>query len=342
MRRRWIAGSALAVAGGAGWTLLLKTFQAIPSGSAAIVERFGRYSRTLHPGLHLITPLADTVRNRIDLREQTVPFPLRVVSMHDGTDLPIEFTIQYSVTDPVKATYGTASYIQALERHAIYELTYVLSSLAAVDARVSLQLIAESVRMVLAPRVQRWGLTIHEFLLTLGEVETSQGDEDNARVAAQHGGASAQFYSSHMTMNVIPHGQITHQTNGRLEAMSNWSIGRQEISGGNVQQGDNNRQDNRGLDPENARKAHALIVELLEALRAEQRAGRISDQSLVDEAQVIEAELVTAEQEGRAPDVGVMRRAWQQMKAVAAPATVAVAGSATAQLVTQLGQLIGA
>ncbi|MFE7243972.1 SPFH domain-containing protein [Streptomyces sp. NPDC057580] len=315
--------------------------QAIPSGSAAIVERFGRYSRTLHPGLHTITPLADTIRNRIDLREQTVPFPLRVVSMHDGSDLPIEFTIQYSVTDPVRATYGTASYIHALERHAVYELTYVLSNLAAADARLSLQQIAESVRRVLAPRVQRWGLTIHEFLLTLGEVETSDV-EDEARVAAQHGGASAQFYSSHMTMNVIPNGQIANQTNGRLEAMSNWNIGRQEISGGNVQQGDHNHQDNWGMDPESSRKAQAVVVELLEELRAEGQAGQLSNQSLIDEAEVIEGELVAAEQEGRAPDTKLMRRAWHQIKTAAAPATIAVAGNATANLVTQLGQLIGA
>lgn len=107
MRRRWIVGAA-AVAAGFGYAV--RALEVIPSGSAAIVERFGRYSRTLHPGLHTITPFVDTVRNRIDLREQTVPFPLRLVSMYDGNDLPIEFTIQYSVTDPVKATYGTASY----------------------------------------------------------------------------------------------------------------------------------------------------------------------------------------------------------------------------------------
>ncbi|WP_409467442.1 SPFH domain-containing protein [Streptomyces sp. HC307] len=188
----------------------VRMLQVIPSGSAAIVERFGLYSRTLHPGLHTITPFVDTIRNRIDLREQTVPFPLRIVSMYDGTDLPVEFTIQYSVTDPVKATYGTASYIHALERHAAYELTYALANLAAADARLSLQQIAESVRCVLAPRAQRWGLTLHEFLLTLGEVKTSDV-EDEARVAAQHGGASAQFYAPHMTMNVLPNGQIAHQ-----------------------------------------------------------------------------------------------------------------------------------
>ncbi|MFF4963195.1 SPFH domain-containing protein [Streptomyces sp. NPDC001222] len=216
--RQWLVGGALAAVGGMGYAV--RMLQVIPSGSAAIGERFGRYSRTLHPGRHTITPFVDTIRNRLDLREQTVPCPLRIVSMYDGTDLPIEFTIQYSVTDPVKATHGTASYIHALERHAVYELTYALANLAAADARLSLQRIAESVHRVLEPRTQRWGLTRHEFLLTLGEVKTSDV-EDEARVATQRGGASAQFYAPHMTMYVLPNGQITHQISGRIDEMSN-------------------------------------------------------------------------------------------------------------------------
>ncbi|MYX32810.1 MULTISPECIES: hypothetical protein [unclassified Streptomyces] len=61
--------------------------------------------------------------------------------------------------------------------------------------------------------------TLHELLLTVGEVTTTEV-KDEARVAAQHDGASAQIFTGHMTMNVLPHGQITHQANGRLESMS--------------------------------------------------------------------------------------------------------------------------
>ena len=54
---------------------LIKTIQVIPQASAAIVERFGRYTRTLNAGLNIVVPFIDTIRNRIDLREQVVPFP---------------------------------------------------------------------------------------------------------------------------------------------------------------------------------------------------------------------------------------------------------------------------
>src|SRR6201999_1704830 len=54
---------------------LIKTIQVIPQASAAIVERFGRYTRTLNAGLNIVVPFIDTTRNRIDLREQVVPFP---------------------------------------------------------------------------------------------------------------------------------------------------------------------------------------------------------------------------------------------------------------------------
>ncbi|MFD0501778.1 hypothetical protein ACFQ0G_00415 [Streptomyces chiangmaiensis] len=133
-------------------------------------------------------------------------------------------------------------------------------------------------------------------------------------MAAEHGGGSAQFYASHMTMNVLPNGQITHQSNGRLEAMSSWNIQKQEISGGNVQQGDHNVQDNRTLDPATAQQARTVTAQLLQILRAEQHGGQASAQLLIDEAEVIEGELVSAEQEDRAPDAGLMRRGWQQMR----------------------------
>src|SRR5690606_961477 len=337
-RRLWVAGGALAAAGvGYAWSLV--AIQVIPNGSAAIIERFGRYSRTLGPGLNVIVPLVDTVRTRLDMREQTVPFPLRVVSVDDGTELPIELTVQYSVTDPVKAAYSVALYIAAIERHAVYELTYALSNLAAADARMSLQQVAESIRSVLEPRAQRWGLTLHEVLLTLGEAEVSDV-QDEASVVAQHDGASAQVYASHVTMNV--NGQITNQANGRIETMSNWKIERQEISGGNVQLGDHNRQNNPGLDDEAVRQARDVIAGLLAVLRAEQQAGRFTESSVITEAEVIQGELTAAEEEGRAPDTGLLSQTWHRMLAAAGPATGAVAGSATAALIGQLGQLIGA
>ncbi|MFJ3673897.1 hypothetical protein ACIPSE_46420 [Streptomyces sp. NPDC090106] len=88
--------------------------------------------------------------------------------------------------------------------------------------------------------------------------------------------------------------------------------------------------------------ARFVITEHLKVVRAEQQVGQLSNQPLISEAEVIEGELVAAEQEDRAPDIGLMRRAWRQMRAAAAPATIAVAGSATADLVIQLGHLIGA
>lgn len=119
---------------------------------------------------------------------------------------------------------------------------------------------------VLRPRTARWGLTLHELLLSVGEVTTTEV-KDEARMAAQHDDTSAQIFTGHMTMNVLPHGQITHQANGRLESMSTWNIDRQEISGGNVQQGDGNHQFNSPINPASAGKAREVVADLLSALR---------------------------------------------------------------------------
>ncbi len=78
---------------------LIKTIQVIPQASAAIVERFGRYTRTLNAGLNIVVPFIDTIRNRIDLREQVVPFPPQPVITQDNLVVNIDTVIYYQVTD---------------------------------------------------------------------------------------------------------------------------------------------------------------------------------------------------------------------------------------------------
>ncbi|MFZ3555902.1 SPFH domain-containing protein [Streptomyces sp. BH055] len=346
MRRvRWlVSGAAAAAATAAGYYLSggsVWVWCVIPDGSRAVAERFGRYHRVLKPGLNLMVPVADTLRTRLDMREQCVPFPVRVVSVHDGADLPVELTVQYSVVDPVKATYQVASYIQALERHTLYELSYALSKVSAHDARTSLSQVAEEVTRALTPRAERWGLRLHEVLAIVGEVEVTDVT-DEARVSAGHEHSGGHVYASNVhTVNVIPHGQIEQQTDGRVGALSTWNIGRQEIQGGNVQQGDHNHQDNRTvLSTEEAHRARALVAELLRQLEQSHSAG--DPAAALVHARTLSEELTQAEEAGRAPEAGRLRHAWQRLSAAVGPAALAVAGSATAQLVTDLGHAIGA
>src|SRR5918998_2743318 len=88
----------------------------VPQARAGIVERLGRYQRTLGPGLALIVPFVDRVKPLLDLREQVVSFPPQPVITEDNLVVGIDTVIYFTITDPRSATYEVASPMQAIEQ----------------------------------------------------------------------------------------------------------------------------------------------------------------------------------------------------------------------------------
>jgi regulator of protease activity HflC (stomatin/prohibitin superfamily) len=94
---------------------LARAIRIVPQARAGVVERLGRFNRTLEPGLALVIPFVDRVRPLIDLREQVVSFPPQPVITEDNLTVNIDSVIYYQVTDPKAASYEIANYIQAIE-----------------------------------------------------------------------------------------------------------------------------------------------------------------------------------------------------------------------------------
>ena len=105
---------------------LVKAVRIVPQAVAIIVERLGRYSRTLEPGLHLLVPFIDRVRASVDLREQVVSFPPQPVITEDNLVVSIDTVIYFQVTDPKAATYEIANYIGAIEQLTVTTLRNVI------------------------------------------------------------------------------------------------------------------------------------------------------------------------------------------------------------------------
>src|SRR5260370_16836305 len=80
--------------------IVVKTIRVVPQAMAGIVERFGRYHRTLHAGLNIVVPLVDRLRPLIDLPEQVVSFPPQPVITKDNLVLPIPPLIYFQLTHP--------------------------------------------------------------------------------------------------------------------------------------------------------------------------------------------------------------------------------------------------
>src|SRR5687768_13047435 len=101
----------------------------VPQARAGIVERLGRFSRTLEPGLTLIIPFIDRVKPLIDLREQVVSFPPQPVITEDNLVVGIDTVIYFTVTDPRAATYEVANPLQAIEQLTVTTLRNVIGGM---------------------------------------------------------------------------------------------------------------------------------------------------------------------------------------------------------------------
>jgi regulator of protease activity HflC (stomatin/prohibitin superfamily) len=144
---------------------LARTIRIVPQARAAVVERLGRYSRTLNPGLVLVMPFIDRVRPLIDLREQVVSFPPQPVITEDNLVVSIDSVIYFQVTDPKAATYEIANYIQAIEQLTVTTLRNVIGGMALEKTLTSRDDINGQLRGVLDEATGKWGIRVNRVEL---------------------------------------------------------------------------------------------------------------------------------------------------------------------------------
>ncbi len=144
---------------------LVKAVRIVPQAVAIIVERLGRYSRTLEPGLHLLVPFIDRVRASVDLREQVVSFPPQPVITSDNLVVSIDTVIYFQVTEPKSAVYEIANYITAIEQLTVTTLRNVIGSMDLEQTLTSRDQINGQLRGVLDEATGRWGIRVNRVEL---------------------------------------------------------------------------------------------------------------------------------------------------------------------------------
>ncbi len=145
--------------------LLAKTVRVIPQARAGVVERLGRYSRTLTPGLTLVIPFIDRVRPLLDLREQAVSFEPQPVITEDNLVVSIDTVIYFQVTDAKAATYEIANYIQGIEQLTVTTLRNVIGGMALEKTLTSRDEINNQLRGVLDEATGKWGIRVNRVEL---------------------------------------------------------------------------------------------------------------------------------------------------------------------------------
>jgi regulator of protease activity HflC (stomatin/prohibitin superfamily) len=141
--------------------VLSRTIRIVPQARAGIVERLGRYHRTLDAGLALIVPFVDRVKPLIDLREQVVSFPPQPVITEDNLVVNIDTVIYFQVTDPKAATYEIADYIAAIEQLTVTTLRNVIGGMTLEDTLTSRDQINAELRGVLDEATGKWGIRVN-------------------------------------------------------------------------------------------------------------------------------------------------------------------------------------
>jgi regulator of protease activity HflC (stomatin/prohibitin superfamily) len=141
--------------------VVLRAVRIVPQARAGVVERLGRYQRTLDAGLALLIPFVDRLRPLIDLREQVVSFPPQPVITEDNLVVNIDTVIYFQVTDPRAATYEIA----AIEQLTVTTLRNVAGGMSLEHTLTSRDQINAELRGVLDEATGKWGIRVNRVEL---------------------------------------------------------------------------------------------------------------------------------------------------------------------------------
>jgi regulator of protease activity HflC (stomatin/prohibitin superfamily) len=156
-----IAAIVFLVVAGLVAVILFKTVRIVPQASVFVIERLGKYSRTLEPGIHLLVPVVDHVRSKMDIREQVVGFPPQAVITKDNLVVGIDSVIYYSIMDPAAAQYKIENVVTAIEQLVVTTLRNVVGGMQLEEALTGRDHINERLATVLDEATGKWGVKVN-------------------------------------------------------------------------------------------------------------------------------------------------------------------------------------
>ena len=141
-------------------TILFRSIRIVPQAYAGVVERLGKYHKTLMPGLNILVPFIDRLRPLVDMREQVVSFPPQPVITEDNLVVSIDTVVYFQVNDARAATYEIANYLGAVEQLTTTTLRNVVGGLNLEEALTSRDNINGQLRVVLDEATGKWGIRV--------------------------------------------------------------------------------------------------------------------------------------------------------------------------------------
>ncbi|MCU1509831.1 MAG: hypothetical protein JWR53_45 [Glaciihabitans sp.] len=164
---------------------LFRAVRIVPQATAGVVERLGKYHKTLLPGLNILVPFVDRMRPLLDMREQVVSFPPQPVITEDNLVVSIDTVVYFQVTDARAATYEIRNYLGAVEQLTTTTLRNVVGSLNLEEALTSRDKINSQLRIVLDEATGKWGVRVGRVELKAIEPPVSIQDSMEKQMRAE-------------------------------------------------------------------------------------------------------------------------------------------------------------
>jgi regulator of protease activity HflC (stomatin/prohibitin superfamily) len=142
---------------------IFQTFKIVPQQNAWVVERLGKYHRTLTPGLNFVTPFVDRVAYKHSLKEVPLDVPSQVCITRDNTQLQVDGIIYFQVTDPMRASYGSSNYIFAITQLAQTLLRSVIGKMELDKTFEERDSINAAVVNALDEAASNWGVKVLRY-----------------------------------------------------------------------------------------------------------------------------------------------------------------------------------
>ncbi len=140
-----------------------RTFRIVPQQHAWVVERLGKFDRTLSPGLNFVVPFVDRVAYKHSLKEVPLDVPSQVCITKDNTQLQVDGILYFQITDPMRASYGSSDYIVAITQLAQTTLRSVVGKMELDKTFEERELINAAVVNALDEAALNWGVKVLRY-----------------------------------------------------------------------------------------------------------------------------------------------------------------------------------
>ncbi len=142
---------------------IIRTLKIVPQQNAYVVERLGKYDRTLTPGLSFVVPFVDRVAYKHSLKEVPLDVPSQVCITRDNTQLQVDGILYFQITDPMRASYGSSNYIVAITQLAQTTLRSVVGKMELDKTFEERDHINASVVNALDEAALNWGVKVLRY-----------------------------------------------------------------------------------------------------------------------------------------------------------------------------------